>query len=221
MVLVNEALADRLLHAGRRERHPARSRRRDGPRARAHARAPGPALRSRHRTRRRRRGRRAARASAPSTKATRPSPATPPCSAGCGREPPSASPASSSGCQDQMARDYPDIPALIRESVVFQYVAGVNFVSWAYKNAGWEGVNALLARPPRSTEQILHPGEVLRAPGEPGARPARRARAVPARRVAARRRGDARRVHHPAARRALLRSRPRRGRSRRDGTAIA
>ena len=57
----------------------------------------------------------------------------------------------------QMAHDYPDIPALIRESIVFQYVAGVNFVSWAYKNAGWEGVNALLARPPRSTEQILHP----------------------------------------------------------------
>ncbi|MBP1689465.1 MAG: hypothetical protein H6Q34_38 [Deltaproteobacteria bacterium] len=59
--------------------------------------------------------------------------------------------------QEQMARDYPDIPALIRETIVFQYVAGVNFVSWAYKNAGWEGVNALLARPPRSTEQILHP----------------------------------------------------------------
>ncbi len=57
----------------------------------------------------------------------------------------------------QMATDYPDIPPLIRESIAFQYVAGVNFVSWAFKNAGWDGVNALLARPPRSTEQILHP----------------------------------------------------------------
>jgi hypothetical protein len=57
----------------------------------------------------------------------------------------------------QMERAYPEIPALIRDTIVFQYVAGVNFVSWAYKNAGWEGVNAILARPPRSTEQVLHP----------------------------------------------------------------
>ncbi len=57
----------------------------------------------------------------------------------------------------QMERAYPAIPALIRDTVVFQYVAGVNFVSWAYRNAGWEGVNSILARPPRSTEQILHP----------------------------------------------------------------
>lgn len=57
----------------------------------------------------------------------------------------------------QMERAYPEIPALIRDTIVFQYVAGVNFVSWAYKNAGWEGVNAVLARPPRSTEQVLHP----------------------------------------------------------------
>jgi hypothetical protein len=56
-----------------------------------------------------------------------------------------------------MASTYPDVPALIRESVVFQYVAGVNFVSWAYKNAGWDGVNAVLSHPPRSTEQVLHP----------------------------------------------------------------
>jgi hypothetical protein len=68
---------------------------------------------------------------------------------------------------NQMAHDYPDIPALIRESIVFQYVAGVNFVSWAYKNAGWEGVNALLARPPRSTEQILHPEKYFVHPENP------------------------------------------------------
>jgi hypothetical protein len=69
--------------------------------------------------------------------------------------------------QDQMARDYPDIPALIRDSVVFQYVAGVNFVSWAYKSAGWEGVNVLMARPPRSTEQILHPEKYFEHPENP------------------------------------------------------
>jgi hypothetical protein len=67
----------------------------------------------------------------------------------------------------QLARDYPDVPALIRETIAFQYVAGVNFVSLAYKNAGWEGVNALLAHPPRSTEQVLHPEKYFVKPENP------------------------------------------------------
>ncbi|HEY2387611.1 MAG TPA: hypothetical protein VGK30_11665 [Candidatus Binatia bacterium] len=61
------------------------------------------------------------------------------------------------GVSSAMARAYPQIPAAVRETVVFQYVAGVNFVSWAYQRAGWEGVNAVLAHPPFSTEQLLHP----------------------------------------------------------------
>ncbi len=69
--------------------------------------------------------------------------------------------------EGQMAHDYPDVPALVRESIVFQYVAGVNFVSWAFEKAGWEGVNALLARPPRSTEQILHPEKYFVHPENP------------------------------------------------------
>ncbi len=56
-----------------------------------------------------------------------------------------------------LARAYPDIPDAVRATVAFQYVAGTNFVSWAYQRAGWDGVNALLAHPPFSTEQILHP----------------------------------------------------------------
>lgn len=67
----------------------------------------------------------------------------------------------------QMAHDYPAIPALVRESIVFQYVAGTNFVSWAYAASGWDGVNALLARPPRSTEQILHPEKYFERPEQP------------------------------------------------------
>ncbi len=61
------------------------------------------------------------------------------------------------GVPGALAQAYPDIPAAIRETVAFQYVAGVNFVSWAYQRAGWDGVNALLAHPPFSSEQILHP----------------------------------------------------------------
>jgi hypothetical protein len=71
------------------------------------------------------------------------------------------------GVPAQLAREYPDVPALIRDSIAFQYVAGVNFVSWAFKSAGWDGVNALLARPPRSTEQILHPEKYFITPENP------------------------------------------------------
>jgi hypothetical protein len=67
----------------------------------------------------------------------------------------------------QLARAYPDVPELIRETLVFQYVAGANFVSWAYKSAGWRGVDALLARPPRSTEQLLHPEKYFVRPEYP------------------------------------------------------
>ena len=67
----------------------------------------------------------------------------------------------------QLARAYPEIPPLIRETAVFPYVAGTNFVSWAYKQAGWEGVNVLLFRPPRSTEQVLHPEKYFVRPEYP------------------------------------------------------
>lgn len=67
----------------------------------------------------------------------------------------------------KMASAYPDIPDLVRETTLFQYVAGTNFVSWAYKQAGWEGVNALLAEPPRSTEQVLHPEKYFVTPEHP------------------------------------------------------
>jgi hypothetical protein len=69
--------------------------------------------------------------------------------------------------EDQVTREYPDIPAVVRESIVFQYVAGVNFVSLAYERTGWDGVNALLARPPRSTEQVLHPDKYFVRPENP------------------------------------------------------
>lgn len=67
----------------------------------------------------------------------------------------------------QLAHDYPTVPALVRESIAFQYVAGTNFVAWAYAASGWDGVNALLARPPRSTEQMLHPEKYFERPEQP------------------------------------------------------
>jgi len=48
-------------------------------------------------------------------------------------------------------------PAVIRESLVFPYEAGLAFVSKLYNDGGWSAVNAAYKAPPLSTEQILHP----------------------------------------------------------------
>jgi hypothetical protein len=71
------------------------------------------------------------------------------------------------GLETEIAREYPDVPTVVRESVVFQYAAGVSFVTQAYAKAGWGGVNALLAHPPRSTEQVLHPEKYFVTPEYP------------------------------------------------------
>ena len=61
----------------------------------------------------------------------------------------------------------PDTPAVLRESLVFEYSAGARFVAQAYLRAGWPGVNALLAHPPTSTEQILWPERYFARPDSP------------------------------------------------------
>jgi hypothetical protein len=52
-------------------------------------------------------------------------------------------------------------PAIIRETMLFPYVAGLDFVA-ILQAAGWREVNAAFQDPPRSTEQILHPEKYLR-----------------------------------------------------------
>ena len=61
----------------------------------------------------------------------------------------------------------PEIPAVLRESLVFRYTEGVRFVAWAYLAAGWDGVNAVLAWPPRSSEQVLWPEKYFVEPDDP------------------------------------------------------
>lgn len=61
----------------------------------------------------------------------------------------------------------PDTPAVLRDSLVFQYSAGARFVALAYLRAGWPGVNALLAHPPTSTEQVLWPEKFFIRPDSP------------------------------------------------------
>ncbi|XYH92904.1 hypothetical protein ACMHYB_34215 [Sorangium sp. So ce1128] len=64
---------------------------------------------------------------------------------------------------------------IARERLMFPYVAGLSFVADIYRAGGFPLVNHLFARPPASTEQVLHPQKYLdgepavpvRAPGAP------------------------------------------------------
>jgi hypothetical protein len=48
-------------------------------------------------------------------------------------------------------------PAILRESLMFPYEQGLNFVQAVYADGGWSAVDKLYANPPNSTSQILHP----------------------------------------------------------------
>ena len=48
-------------------------------------------------------------------------------------------------------------PLAIREAMLFPYRAGFTFVAALRRRQPWSAVDAAYARPPRSTEQILHP----------------------------------------------------------------
>jgi hypothetical protein len=48
-------------------------------------------------------------------------------------------------------------PRYLREVLVFPYTAGLDLILALRKRNGWDRVNALYARPPDSTEQVLHP----------------------------------------------------------------
>lgn len=48
-------------------------------------------------------------------------------------------------------------PLVLRESMLFPYRAGFGFVAALRRRQPWSAVDAAYARPPRSTEQILHP----------------------------------------------------------------
>jgi hypothetical protein len=48
-------------------------------------------------------------------------------------------------------------PLAVREAMLFPYRAGFGFVAALRRRQPWSAVDAAFARPPRSTEQILHP----------------------------------------------------------------
>jgi hypothetical protein len=55
---------------------------------------------------------------------------------------------------DKVAASLPD---LLRRQLTFPYRHGSQFVYWAFKSNGWQGVNGLYTSPPLSTSEILHP----------------------------------------------------------------
>jgi hypothetical protein len=48
-------------------------------------------------------------------------------------------------------------PRVLREQLLFPYHAGLRFVAALRRHRAWSAVDAAYARPPRSTEQVLHP----------------------------------------------------------------
>ena len=49
------------------------------------------------------------------------------------------------------------MPAVLRESLLFSYTSGLTFTQRLHSSGGWAAVDAAFAKPPASTEQILHP----------------------------------------------------------------
>lgn len=52
-----------------------------------------------------------------------------------------------------------DMPAVLRESLLFPYTSGLQFVQGLQVAGGWQAVNDAFGKPPASTEQILHPAK--------------------------------------------------------------
>ena len=66
-------------------------------------------------------------------------------------------------------------PRVIQAQYVFPYRDGGVFVDGLYQEGGWQAVDEAFARPPRSTEQVLHPDKYESAEPPAGGYPARSA----------------------------------------------
>ena len=54
------------------------------------------------------------------------------------------------------------IPLVLREGMIFPYMAGLGFVAHFRQHHPWKRVDAMYKKPPLSTEHILHPEKYLR-----------------------------------------------------------
>ena len=60
-----------------------------------------------------------------------------------------------------------EAPPILVESLTFPYLRGLIFCARLTNDGGWPALNAAYARPPLSTEQILHPEKYLAKPDPP------------------------------------------------------
>jgi len=74
-------------------------------------------------------------------------------------------PAQFRSAQEQALAAFGEIPRLFLEELLFPYAAGYEFIHDAFQRNGWPGVDRILAAPPASTAEILHPGRT--PPGTP------------------------------------------------------
>jgi hypothetical protein len=51
-----------------------------------------------------------------------------------------------------------EAPQFLKDAMIFPYFGGLTFSAAILKPAGWNGLSAVFAKPPLSTQQILHPG---------------------------------------------------------------
>lgn len=59
------------------------------------------------------------------------------------------------------------VPPVFRRPAVFLYLDGLRFTADVYERGGARALNAVYARPPRSSEEILHPGKYHRQDDPP------------------------------------------------------
>jgi len=71
------------------------------------------------------------------------------------------------GLPESSAAEYPGVPEGLIEPLLFQYSAGVRFAAEAWRRGGWAAVNAVYAKPPRSTQQIMQPALYFDRPSPP------------------------------------------------------
>ncbi len=50
-----------------------------------------------------------------------------------------------------------EAPPFIKDALMFPYLSGLTFTASALRNVGWSALPGLFAKPPLSTQQILHP----------------------------------------------------------------
>lgn len=59
--------------------------------------------------------------------------------------------------QEQATGDFADIPRFFLEELLFPYAAGYRMMHGAFTRGGWPAVDRILAKPPKSTAELLHP----------------------------------------------------------------